>query len=91
MTASHLNGIRDDNRLENLKWETMSENHHRKKEHGTDDRGYKNSRALINKEQLEKIWELLKDGKKTHKEIGEMFGVGRAFITKINNKYRYNL
>ena len=33
--ASHLNGQRDDNRLENLAWETPKENTARQIEHGT--------------------------------------------------------
>ncbi len=89
-TASHLDGNRKNNKLENLIWETLSDNHKRKIEHGTDDRGYHNSRAKINKETLYKIRALLREGNYTHKKIGEMFNLNRVFITKINNNYRYN-
>lgn len=89
MTASHLNGDWRDNRPENLKWETMSENHAKKKEHGTDDIGIKNSRSLIKLSQLTQIRKLLEAGNLTHKEIGEKFGVSRLFITKIKNGHRY--
>jgi hypothetical protein len=33
--ASHKNGVKTDNRLENLCWESSSDNHRRKLEHGT--------------------------------------------------------
>lgn len=89
-TASHLNGKRDDNRAENLAWESLSQNHRRKAEHGTGDDGVKNSRALIkNPEEIRGIRELLALGKKTQEEIGELFGVSRLFITKIKNGHRY--
>ena len=41
--------------------------------------------------QYNEIMELLKQKKLTHKKIGELFNVNRVFITKINNKYRYNI
>ncbi len=33
--VAHLNGVRDDNRAENLRWATRAENHHDKRGHGT--------------------------------------------------------
>jgi len=90
-TASHLNGVRDDNRAKNIIWESLKKNHARKKQHGTDDNGFRNSRAKINKNQYIEILALLKNGRYTHEKIGEMFGVNRVFITKINTKQRYNM
>lgn len=91
LTVSHKDGNKLNNKPRNLIYETHSDNHNRKKLHGTDDRGYKNSRALINKIQLEKIRTLIKKRKFTHKQIGEKFGLSRVFITKIKNGNRYNL
>jgi len=90
-TASHINGIRNDNRSCNLLWESQKDNLHRKVEHGTSDIGFNNSRAKINESQYNEIIKLLKEKNLTHKKIGEMFNVNRVFITKINNKYRYNI
>jgi hypothetical protein len=39
--ASHLNGDRADNRAENLRWETPTENNRRKAQHGTQPAGAK--------------------------------------------------
>ncbi len=87
-TASHLDGNWRNNKPENLRWETMTENHRRKKDHNTDDVGYKNSRAKVNKEQLEEIRKYLAQGL-THQSIADKFNVNRVFITKINTGYRY--
>jgi hypothetical protein len=88
-TVSHLDGNWKNNKPENLKWESYSDNHQRKKDHGTDDVGIKNSRALINLETLKKIRYYLSIGNLTQKEIGEKFGLSRLFITKIANGHRY--
>ena len=87
--ASHLDGNWRNNVPSNLAWETYSENLNRKKEHGTDDVGVKNSRASIDLETLIEIRKLLKKSLLTHKEIGDKFGLGRVFITKIANGHRY--
>lgn len=87
--VSHFDGNKLNNKPSNLIWETRSENHQRKKLHGTDDRGYRNKMSLITKDQLLKIRNLLLEGKLTHKEIGNLFGVNRVFIKKINTGYRY--
>lgn len=88
-TVSHINGDWKNNKPINLKWETYSENHQRKKEHGTDDIGIKNSRAKIDLNTLKEIRRLLTEKKLTHKEIGERFNLSRLFITKIANGHRY--
>lgn len=88
-TASHLNGIRDDNRVENLVWESLSDNHKRKVAHGTTDRGSNNSRASLNKAQITALKQDLKNGKNTHQNLADKYGVSRVFVTKVNNGYRY--
>lgn len=44
MECAHLNGIRHDNRIENLKWVTPSENQMHRVLHGTSNRGERNGR-----------------------------------------------
>jgi hypothetical protein len=88
-TVSHLDGNWRNNKPHNLRWESLSDNHNRKKEHGTDDIGINNSRAHIDIKTLKEIRRLLKLGTLTQKAIGEKFGLNRLFITKIANGYRY--
>lgn len=88
--VSHLDGNKYNNKPENLTSETQKENLSRKLIHGTDDRGFKNSRAKITEEQLKEIKTLLENKNLTHEKIGNKFGVSRVFITKIKNKNRYN-
>lgn len=88
-TVSHLDGNWRNNKPHNLRWESLSDNHNRKKEHGTDDIGVKNSRSSIGLGTLRKIRKLLSLGILTQKEIGAKFGLSRLFITKIKNGHRY--
>lgn len=88
-TVSHLNGNRYDNRRDNLKWELLSDNHYHKFDHGTDDSGWRNSRAKLTKDDLEDIRSRLSSGEETHEAIAKSYGVGRATISKINNGSRY--
>lgn len=88
MTCSHIDGNWRNNNPDNLRWESQKDNLERKKIHGTDDKGYRNSRALINEEQLKEIRNRLKD-RQTHSSIAKLFKVSRIFITKINSGYRY--
>lgn len=48
----HLNGIRDDNRVENLAWGTQLENMRDRDRHGTTPKGSKNGRAILNEKQV---------------------------------------
>ena len=90
LTVSHLDGNMYNNLPNNLKIESYSENHKRKYEHGTMDKGYTNSRAVLNKEQYEEVLKHLSEKVLTHEKIGNIFNVQRTVITKINCGNRYN-
>lgn len=89
--VSHRDGNRYNNKPDNLLCETQKENLARKKEHGTDDNGFRNSRSKITEEQLTEIKELLTNSQLTHQQIGDKFGVSRTVITKIKNKQSYKI
>lgn len=53
--ACHNNGIKTDCRLENLRWDTRSNNHKDKINHGTNQSGEKANKKKINKQIADKI------------------------------------
>jgi hypothetical protein len=71
-----------------LTWETRKENIGRKIVHGTDDCGHKNSRALFDQGQVNKIRRLLSLGI-TAREIGRKFNCDERAIGKIKRGERY--
>lgn len=84
MVACHNNGKRDDNRLENLRWDTISNNHLDKVKHGTSNRGEKHFNSKLTKSQVKIIKHLLLFKTLTHQEISKFFDVTRMAITDIN-------
>jgi transcriptional regulator with XRE-family HTH domain len=89
MECRHLNGIKTDNRLDNLCWGTRSENMQDKNRHGTnisgDHKGIKNGMSKLNEEKVKKIKKLLKEDKLTQKEIAKLFNVSACTISAIKN------
>jgi hypothetical protein len=85
----HLNGIRLDNRAENLAWGTSSENHADKVLHGTDGRGEKNSRAKLTEVQVREIRALSAKAELTHEQIAAMYGVSRWTINQIVDRLKW--
>lgn len=45
--VAHWNGVRDDNRVENLRWATLTENQADRLRHGTSTKGVGNGRAVL--------------------------------------------
>lgn len=88
MVASHLNGDRSDNRPENLIWETQQANLARRVEHGTDDCGVKNTRALFDDDQITHIRERIAAGHKL-RDIAKDMGCDERAIGKIKRGERY--
>jgi DNA-binding XRE family transcriptional regulator len=88
MVASHIDGDKLNNHKDNLRWETQSQNMFRKRDHGTDDRGVKNSRAVLTPETVQKVHHLRKSGW-THLAIAQELGVSRTTISRVLNKHRY--
>lgn len=82
MEGCHNNGNPQDNRLENLRWDTRSGNHADKWRHGTMAAGERSSKAKLTASQVRKIRELSSHGKRCV-EIAKKFGVTDANISSI--------
>lgn len=88
MEASHKNGNKLDNRAVNLCWEDRSTNLRRRDAHGTHDKGFNNSRAVLTPESLEKIYSLRESGH-TQQAIADELNVSRTTISRVLNGHRY--
>lgn len=83
MQACHNNGIRDDNRVENLRWDTPKGNSLDKAKHGTKSRRYGecNVHSKLSDAQVEEIRSLR--GKVMGVELARMYGVSPALVCMI--------
>jgi len=84
MEICHNDGDGENNNLNNLRYDTRKNNHKDKIGHGTHLYGSKVPTSKLNELQVRIIKHLLKEGKLTHKEIGEIFGVTRECISRIS-------
>lgn len=79
MEASHLNGDRRDNRVENLVWELRKENLHRKKGHGTEPLGESRWSSKLTAAQA--IW--VKECGLSQAAVANQLGVSRGQVYRI--------
>jgi HNH endonuclease len=84
MQCCHANGIRNDNRLDNIRWGTAKENNAEKLLHGTAQRGERNGSARTTNIQAEEIVRLLKIGQK-HRIIAIRVGVKKHIVDQISS------
>jgi hypothetical protein len=68
--ACHGNGIKEDNRLENLRWGTMSENHADRVRHGVSNRGERCGTARLTEQDVIEILRSSKPSVQIAKEKG---------------------
>lgn len=86
--VSHINGVVTDNRAENLRWETHKQNLARKKQHGTHDSGFDNSRAVLTPHTKQELIRLRQQGQTMH-QIANTLGVSRTTVSRVLNGERY--
>lgn len=89
LEVSHLDGNQLNNRADNLAWETKSQNQLRRRDHGTDDIGFKNTRASVTPSQRDSIAERYSMGE-TQQGIADSIGVSRTTVQRIVTGKRFS-
>lgn len=85
----HLNGQRDDNRLENLAWGTSAENEEDKRLHGNITCGEKNSMAKLTQRQVEEIRRRYADGGESQRTLAAVYGCTQGTISRLVTGVRW--
>jgi hypothetical protein len=91
MDGAHLNGIKTDNRIDNLVWVTRTENHFHKRRHGTHVEGSKCYNAILSETKVSEIKRLLRIGIMKQREIAKQFGIheGRIYEIKTGKHWKH--
>jgi len=87
--AAHLNGVRSDNRLDNLKWVTRKENHSHKKAHGTHQSGEKNGCAKMTDDQARDIKSRCLIKGETRTSLAREFGLALTTVSDLCSGRRW--
>lgn len=87
LVACHWNGIRTDNRIENLRWASHSDNYADKRRHGTDQSGERHGRRKLSLPQVREILAAKRSGGQYWgaKDFQEKYGVSKSTIRRIAN------
>ena len=81
MEVCHRDGLKTNNRVSNLRYDTPVGNNADKRLHGTNPEGERNPRALLTESQVKIIRAL--SGSKAQREIGQAFGVTQACVSDV--------
>jgi len=90
--VNHLNGIKNNNRVENLEWCNQSRNAAHSFEIGLQIgmKGSKNHQSKLTSEMVLNICDLLDTSRKTQLDIASIYGVDKTTIQKINTGSNWN-
>ena len=86
MQCRHLDGNKENNRLDNLCWGTPKENQADRRKHGTDSRGITHGMSKLCEEQVRVIFQAYHDGYYTQREIAKAFGIAQTLVSAISKK-----
>lgn len=83
--VNHKNGVKGDNRIENLEWCTHSENIQHAFDVGLAKgmKGEKHPQCKLTKEQVVQIRNMYKPGKVSQEAVAKLFGVDRKVVSDI--------
>jgi DNA-binding XRE family transcriptional regulator len=87
--AAHLNGVRADSRLDNLRWVSCKENLSHRIGHGTLNSGSRNGMAKLSEEDVLNIKKIRKENGLTYAAIAKLFGVTDSTIENIVSGRRW--
>lgn len=79
--ACHWNGVRHDNRLANLRWDTIAANRADSRRHGTLPVGERSHFAKLTNAGIAEVRRLYSEGE-TYSEIARQLGIHRSTVTK---------
>ena len=82
-TACHNNGVPKDNRLSNLRWDTVSNNMKDKVRHGTQTRGESHPITKLTEDSVKEIRDLYATKWYSQSDLADRFGVSRGTIESI--------
>lgn len=85
MECCHNNGDPADNRLENLRWDTISSNRADRIKHGTAVMGENHPAAKLRDVDVREIRRLVREGRRC-REIAQAFGVSEGTIQQIASR-----
>jgi hypothetical protein len=82
MFACHNNGIKNDNRLENLRWDTPKNNTFDRVKHGTDLCGERHARSKLNDETVK----MIRNDNRSAAELSRVLGVSDVCVLNVKNR-----
>lgn len=89
MQACHNDGVKSNNALSNLRWDTCASNIADKRKHGTHRTGERHGRAKLTHSEVAEIRRRYESGEYLLRELAAMYGVSKSAIGAIVNNQTY--